>query len=109
MFVSHEDIDHIGNLEQVMTACENATLVVDWGVCERYGSAFDFPLERCRWVEHGEAFDIGDLIMKVHRPPIYDSPSTSTTPPRCRAFATQWRTTLVTQHSISMAVPSPRP
>ena len=76
MFVSHEDIDHIGNLEQVMTACENATLVVDWGVCERYGSAFDFPLERCRWVEHGEAFDIGDLIMKVHRPPIYDSPST---------------------------------
>lgn len=76
VFVSHEDVDHIGNLEQVLTACENATLVVDWGVCERYSNAFDFPLERCRWIEHGESFDIGDRVLKVHRPPIYDSPST---------------------------------
>ncbi|MEI8057279.1 MAG: MBL fold metallo-hydrolase [Actinomycetes bacterium] len=76
VFVSHEDIDHIGNLEQVMTACPNATLVLDWGIAERYASAFDFPVERCRWVEHNESFDIGDRTLKVLRPPIFDSPST---------------------------------
>ena len=76
IFVSHEDSDHVGNLEQVMTACPNATLVCDWAVMERFSNFFEFPVERCRWVEHGESFDIGDRTLRVHRPPIFDSPST---------------------------------
>jgi len=76
VFLSHEDVDHTGNLHQVMTACPNATLVCNWAMLERFTNCFDFPLERCRWVMHDESFDVGDRALKAVRPPLYDSPTT---------------------------------
>jgi flavorubredoxin len=76
VFISHEDADHVGNLDQVMDACPNATLVCSWALMERYSSAFNFPLDRCRWMEDGVTFDVGNHQMVVVRPPIYDSPTT---------------------------------
>src|SRR6185312_8868806 len=32
VFVSHDDVDHAGNLVEVMTACPNATLVCNWAM-----------------------------------------------------------------------------
>lgn len=37
VFISHDDIDHYGNLHEVMAACPNATLVANWFFCERIG------------------------------------------------------------------------
>jgi flavorubredoxin len=76
IFISHEDADHVGNLDEVMAACPNANLVSSWALTERYTNAFDFPLERCRWMDDGIAFDAGDRQMVVLRPPLYDSPTT---------------------------------
>jgi flavorubredoxin len=76
VFVSHEDADHVGNLEEVMAACPNANLVCSWALTERHTNAFDFPLERCRWMDDGITFDVGDRQMVVVRPPLYDSPTT---------------------------------
>ena len=76
VFLSHEDSDHTGNLVEVMEACPNATLVCSWVMVERYGTAYDFPLQRCRWLNDGEAFDAGDRTLAAIRPPVYDSPST---------------------------------
>ena len=76
VFVSHEDADHVGNLDEVMTACPNANLVCSWALTERHTNAFDFPLERCRWMDDGVTFDAGDRQMTVVRPPLYDSPTT---------------------------------
>lgn len=76
VFVSHEDTDHVGNLDRVMEACPNATLVCSWALMERYSNAFTFPIERCRWMEDRVTFDAGDHHMVVVRPPIYDSPTT---------------------------------
>ena len=33
--ISHNDVDHDGNLHQVIDACPNATVVASWFLCER--------------------------------------------------------------------------
>jgi flavorubredoxin len=76
VFVSHEDADHVGNLDEVMAACPNANLVCSWALTERYTNAYEFPLERCRWMDDGITFDVGDRQIIVLRPPLYDSPTT---------------------------------
>jgi flavorubredoxin len=76
IFLSHDDVDHTGNLEQTMEACPNARLVCNWAMVERHTNCFDFPIDRCQWVSDGEALDIGDRTLQAFRPPVYDSPTT---------------------------------
>jgi hypothetical protein len=76
VFLSHDDADHTGNLAEVMAACPNAQLVSSWAITERFANAFEFPLERCRWVNDGDTFDVGDRTLEAIRPPTYDSPAT---------------------------------
>ena len=76
VFLSHDDVDHSGNLEEVISACPNAQLVCNWAMVERHTNCFDFPLDRCRWVMHEESFDVGDRTLHALRPPLYDSPTT---------------------------------
>jgi flavorubredoxin len=76
VYLSHDDVDHTGNLDEVMTACPNATLVASWAMIERHTNAFEFPLDRCRWVNDGETFSIGDRDLTAVRPPVWDSPTT---------------------------------
>ena len=76
VFLSHDDVDHSGNLDEVMTACPQAKLVCNWAMVERHTNCFDFPLERCRWIMHDESFDVGDRTLHALRPPVYDSPTT---------------------------------
>ena len=76
VFLSHDDVDHTGNLDQVMEACPNAKLVCNWAMVERHTNCFNFPLERCRWVMTGESFDVGDRTLHAMRPPVFDSPTT---------------------------------
>jgi flavorubredoxin len=76
VYLSHDDVDHTGNLDQVMTACPNAQLVCNWAMIERHTNCFEFPLHRCRWVMDGDTLDIGDRRLVALRPPVYDSPTT---------------------------------
>ena len=76
VFLSHDDVDHSGNLDEVMTACPNAKLVCNWAIVERHTNCFNFPLTRCRWIADGESIDIGDRTLHALRPPVFDSPTT---------------------------------
>jgi flavorubredoxin len=76
IYLSHDDVDHTGNLDEVLTACPNATVVCNWAMVERHSNCFSFPLDRCRWVMHGESFDVGDRTLHAIRPPVFDSPTT---------------------------------
>jgi flavorubredoxin len=75
VFVSHDDHDHIGNLDEVLARCPNATLVVNFGIVGRLALDVELPLERMRWVEPGDGFDAGDRSFAVLRPPTFDSPT----------------------------------
>jgi flavorubredoxin len=76
IFLSHDDVDHTGNLDEALTACPNATVVCNWAMVERHTNCFEFPLHRCRWVADGESFDVGDRTLHAIRPPVFDSPTT---------------------------------
>ena len=76
IFLSHDDVDHTGNLDEALSACPNATVVCSWAMVERHTNCFDFPLHRCRWVTDGESFDVGDRELVALRPPVFDSPTT---------------------------------
>src|SRR5690606_28348558 len=76
IFISHDDIDHTGNLQQALEMCPNATLVSSWFQVERLTAGFNLPLHRMRWVNDGETFEAGNRTFAAIRPPIYDSPTT---------------------------------
>jgi flavorubredoxin len=76
VFLSHDDDDHTGNLEQVLLRCPGATLVTSWAGTERMGCSFWAPPERVRWVDDGGTIDLPDRTLRVIRPPVYDSPTT---------------------------------
>ncbi|MGB2694267.1 MAG: MBL fold metallo-hydrolase [Dehalococcoidia bacterium] len=76
IFLSHDDVDHAGNLAEVMEACPNATLISTWFMTERHTNCFDFPLDRCRWVNDGESWRAGDRTLTAVVPPLFDSPTT---------------------------------
>jgi flavorubredoxin len=76
VFISHDDHDHIGNLEVVLDLCPQATLVGNWSMTARLGGDLELPLARMRWLDQGEAFDAGDRTLHLVRPPLFDSPAT---------------------------------
>jgi flavorubredoxin len=76
IYLSHDDVDHTGNLDQALTACTNAKLVCNWAMVERHTNCFDFPIDRCRWTHDGDSFDVGDRTLHTLRPPVFDSPTT---------------------------------
>jgi hypothetical protein len=76
IFLSHDDVDHSGNLDEAMSACPNAKLVCNWAMIERHTNCFNFPLDRCRWIMDGDSLDVGDRTLLAMRPPVFDSPTT---------------------------------
>jgi flavorubredoxin len=77
VFLSHEDIDHSGNLESVLEACPQATLATSWFAMVRLAAGgMSIPAARWRRVGDGDVIDIGDRALVVQRPPLYDSPTT---------------------------------
>jgi flavorubredoxin len=76
VFISHDDVDHTGNLNALMAAAPQATLVIDWFMQERMGASLEVPPTRWRWVGDGDTLDVGDRTLHVVRPPVFDSPTT---------------------------------
>lgn len=76
IFVSHDDIDHYGNLNALMAQCRNATLVGSWFLCERLVGELEARPDRWHWLNHGDQLDVGDRRVVALRPPVYDSPTT---------------------------------
>jgi flavorubredoxin len=76
IFISHDDIDHHGNLGALMEVAPRATVVVSWHLADRMGASLGVPPLRQRWVSDRERIDVGDRTLLAVRPPVYDSPTT---------------------------------
>lgn len=76
IFLSHDDGDHTGGLPLLLERCPNATIVANAFMVERMTAELPLPLERLRWVNHGDAFDAGDRRLVAFVPPVFDSPTT---------------------------------
>jgi flavorubredoxin len=76
VFISHDDVDHTGNLNALMEAAPNAVAIVNWFIQERMGASLQVSPLRQRWVGDNEVIDVGDRRLIAIRPPVYDSPTT---------------------------------
>lgn len=77
IFLSHDDGDHTGALFDVLERCPQATLVTNFFAVERLALEKPaLPLQRMRWLEPGDRLDIGDRVLQLFRPPIFDGPTT---------------------------------
>lgn len=76
VFISHDDVDHTGNLNALMDLAPNATLVIDWFMQERMGGSLEVPPTRWRWLRDGDGLDVGDRTLQLVRPPVFDSGTT---------------------------------
>ena len=76
IFLSHDDTDHTGSLLKVLDMAPNATLVTNWFSVERMSADHALPLDRMRWVNDGESFNVGDRDLLAITPPTFDSPTT---------------------------------
>lgn len=76
IFVSHEDVDHIGNLGDALERCPQAIVVASWQITERLAATEPLPPHRCRWLDDGERAVLGAHEVVALRPPAYDAPTT---------------------------------
>jgi flavorubredoxin len=76
IFLSHEDGDHTGSLDQVLEAAPRATLVMNMFSTERLALERPVHIDRMIWRDHGEHFDAGDRRLHLVLPPIFDGPAT---------------------------------
>ncbi|MCU1377104.1 MAG: putative flavodoxin [Acidimicrobiales bacterium] len=76
VFLSHDDHDHVGNVETVLERCPNATLVVNFSIAGRLTGSLDLPLERMRFLDPGQSLQLPDRTLTAVRPPVFDSPAT---------------------------------
>jgi flavorubredoxin len=77
VFLSHDDVDHVGNLDEVLRRCPQATLVTNWFTIERMSGGGELlPLERVRILNPGDSLVTADRTFTASVPPTYDSPTT---------------------------------
>jgi flavorubredoxin len=76
IYLSHDDGDHTGALHELLAACPNATLVVNFFITERLALERALPLDRMVWLGPGDALDAGDRTLRLVVPPIFDGPTT---------------------------------
>ena len=76
VFLSHEDGDHTGSLDQILEAAPQAKLVMNFFSTERLALERPVHIERMIWREPGEHFDAGDRRLHLVLPPIFDGPAT---------------------------------
>jgi flavorubredoxin len=77
LFLSHDDVDHAGNLEPLVDACPNAVVVTTWMAAQRLAiGGARLPADRWRLLDDGDVLDAGDRALVVQRPLLYDAPAT---------------------------------
>ena len=76
VFLSHDDADHTGGLPLVLERCPQAVVVTNAFMAERLMVDGGIPIERMRWVNHGESWDAGDRRLTAFLPPVFDGPTT---------------------------------
>jgi len=71
--ITHEDLDHAGNLEQILKAAPRATLILSFLSMLKI-SRYDLtPPDRVLIATPGQSLTLGDRRLGVIRPPAFDS------------------------------------
>ena len=73
-----------------------------WFSIGRMAEEWETPINRCRFVNHGDTIDVGDRTLVAMRPPLYDNPTT-------RALFDPKTSVLWSVDTFATNVPTPMP
>ena len=76
VWLTHDDADHIGNIQKVLAAAPNARLVANSLAVLRMSTAWEIPMQRVIWLNSGDSITVGDRKLTAVRPPLFDNPTT---------------------------------
>jgi flavorubredoxin len=76
IWLTHIDMDHIGNLASVLAEAPNARVVTSFIGMAKLG-LHGLPLDRVFLLNAGQTLDVGDRQLQAIKPPTYDAPETT--------------------------------
>jgi len=76
IWITHADMDHLGNFEQVLKAAPNARVVTTYIGMAKIG-LHGYPLDRVFLLNPGQSLDVGDRKLLAIKPPTFDAPETT--------------------------------
>jgi Metallo-beta-lactamase superfamily len=74
IWLTHDDADHTGNLERIMSLAPAARLATHGLGALRMATWWPVPLDRVTALRPGDRIDVGDRHLRGLRPPLYDNP-----------------------------------
>lgn len=74
VWLTHDDADHTGSIQQVMELAPNATLVTHAMSALRMSTWWPVPLERVHAIRFGDEIHVGDRTLTAIAPPLFDNP-----------------------------------
>jgi flavorubredoxin len=76
IWITHADMDHLGNFEAVLAEAPNARVVTTYLGMAKMG-LHGFPLDRVYLLNPGQSLDVGDRKLAAIKPPTFDAPETT--------------------------------
>lgn len=76
IWITHADMDHLGNFEAVLADAPNARVVTTYIGMAKMG-LHGLPLDRIFLLNPGQLLDVGDRKLLAVTPPTYDAPETT--------------------------------
>lgn len=74
IWLTHDDSDHTGSLQEILELAPQARLATNAIAALRMSTAWPVPLDRVQAVNPGATIDVGDRTLTAIRPPLFDNP-----------------------------------
>jgi len=76
VWLTHDDADHTGNIQNILEAAPGARLAANSLAVLRMSTAWPVPMHRVYWLNSGDSISVGDRQLTAVRPPLFDNPTT---------------------------------
>ncbi|HOP80024.1 MAG TPA: MBL fold metallo-hydrolase [Armatimonadota bacterium] len=76
ILITHDDADHIGNFETVISAAPEARIATNAVTVLRMSTWIQIPMDRVYCLNPGESISVGDRKLTAFKPPFFDNPAT---------------------------------
>jgi len=77
LWLTHDDTDHTGNIQQLMEMAPNARIVTNAMGALRMATWWPVPLDRVHAIRPGDEVSVGDRTLRAVQPPVFDNPTSA--------------------------------
>lgn len=77
VWLTHDDADHTGAIQQVLTRAPQARLATHALNAIRMSTWWQVPMHRVQALRVGDRLPVGDRVLRATAPPLYDNPTST--------------------------------